>query len=163
MNSNVSRIRIRLAERDDAAAIASVLSESFVEYEPLYTPEGFAATTPNAEDVQRRMHEGPIWVAVSYDTVIGAVSVVPRGESLYIRGMAVLPVARGQRIGELLLSHVETFAATQSYKRLFLNTTPFLDSAISLYEHFGFHRTAESPHDLFGTPLFTMQKAVRSK
>jgi GNAT superfamily N-acetyltransferase len=152
-----------LAERDDAAAIASVLSESFVEYEPLYTPEGFAATTPNAEEVQRRMDEGPIWVAVSNETIIGTVSVVPRGESLYIRGMAVLPVARGQSIGELLLSHVENFAATQSYKRLFLSTTPFLDSAISLYEHFRFQRTDESPHDLFGTPLFTMQKSVTSK
>jgi putative acetyltransferase len=152
-----------LAERDDAAAIASVLSESFVEYEPLYTPEGFAATTPNAEEVHLRMDEGPIWVAVSDDPIIGTVSVVPRGESLYIRGMAVLPEARGQGIGELLLSHVENFAATQSFKRLFLSTTPFLDSAISLYEHFGFQRTAESPHDLFGTPLFTMQKSVTSK
>jgi putative acetyltransferase len=163
LNSNLSKIRIRLAERDDAAAIASVLSESFVEYEPLYTPAGFAATTPNAEEIHLRMEEGPTWVAVSDDAIIGTVSVVPRGESLYIRGMAVLPVARGQHIGELFLSHVRNFAALQSYKRLFLSTTPFLNSAIRVYERFGFQRTAEGPHDLFGTPLFTMQKSVRSK
>jgi GNAT superfamily N-acetyltransferase len=152
-----------LAERDDAAAIAWVLSESYIKYKPLYTPAGFVATTPNAEAVQHRMDEGPTWVVVNGDTIIGTVSAVSRGESLYIRGMAVLPVARGQRIGELLLSHVENFAAARSYKRLLLSTTPFLDSAIRLYECFGFQRTAEGPHDLSGTPLFTMQKAVRSK
>ena len=163
MNSNVSKTRIRLAERDDAAAIASVLSESFVEYEPLYTPAGFVATTPNAEAVLHRMDEGPTWVVVSGKTIIGTVSAVSRGESLYIRGMAVLPVARGQGVGESLLTHVENFAVTQCYKQLFLSTTPFLDSAINLYERFGFQRTVEGPHDLFGTPLFTMQKSVRSK
>ena len=163
MNSNVSRISIRLAERDDAAAIASVLSESFVEYEPLYTPAGFVATTPNAEAVLHRMDEGPTWVVMSGNTIIGTISAVSRGESLYIRGMAVLPVARGQGVGESLLTHVENFAVTQSYKHLFLSTTPFLDSAISLYERFGFQRTAEGPHDLSGTPLFTMQKSVSSR
>ena len=46
-------------------------SESFVEYEPLYTPRGFAATTPTSEQIQARMSEGPIWVAVQGDTIVG--------------------------------------------------------------------------------------------
>jgi len=45
-------------------------------------------------------------------------------------------------------------------KRLYLSTTPFLHSAIRLYERCGFRRTDEGPHDLFGTPLFTMEKGV---
>lgn len=28
------------------------------------------------------------------------------------------------------------------------------------YEHFGFRRTDEGPHDLHGTPLFTMEKRL---
>ena len=77
--------------------------------------------------------------------------------------MAVLPAARGQRTGELLLTDVEQFAATQNFQRLLLSTTPFLDRAIRLYERFGFRRTDEEPHELFGTPLFTMEKAMSEK
>jgi len=44
---------------------------------------------------------------------------------------------------------------------MLLSTTPFLDDAIRLYQRFGFERIREGPHDLAGTPLFTMEKAVR--
>jgi GNAT superfamily N-acetyltransferase len=152
------RIRIRLADRRDAPAIASLLFESFIEYEPLYTPEGFAATAITSEQIVARMREGPVWVAVRDEEIVGTVSVVAKAGSLYIRGMAVLPAARGERIGALLLTHIEEFARTEGFSRLFLSTTPFLDRAIRLYERFGFRRTAEGPHELFGTPLFTMEK-----
>ncbi len=93
-------------------------------------------------------------------TIVGTVSVVPKGQSLYIRGMAVIPSARGQKLGELLLSHVESFALASGFKRLFLSTTPFLSGAIRLYERFGFQRIADGPQELFGTPLFTMEKIL---
>ena len=152
------RIRIRLAETGDPPAIASLLLESFVEYESLYTPEGFAATAITGEQIIARMSEGPVWVAVLDERIVGTASVVAKAESLYIRGMAVLPAARGERIGALLLTHIEEFARTEGFSRLFLSTTPFLDRAIRLYERFGFSRTSEGPHELFGTPLFAMAK-----
>ncbi len=154
------QIEIRLAVRSDASSISSLLSESFIEYKSLYTDDGFAATTPTREQIVDRMAEGPVWVALDEDQIVGTVSVVPKGESLYIRGMAVLPTARGQRIGELLLSHIDQFAAANGHQRLFLSTTPFLTRAIRLYERFGFRRTDEGPLDLFGTPLFTMTKTL---
>jgi ribosomal protein S18 acetylase RimI-like enzyme len=159
--SSAPNIRIRLATTNDAEAIASLLLESFVEYESLYTPEGFAATAITREQIVDRMGEGPVWVAVRDQVIVGTVSVVAKAESLYIRGMAVLPAARGQQIGEVLLTHIEEFAATGACRRLFLSTTPFLDRAIRLYERFGFRRTSEGPHELFGTPLFTMEKPSR--
>jgi ribosomal protein S18 acetylase RimI-like enzyme len=153
-------LQIRLATHADAASIATVLHHSFIEHEKSYTPEGFAATTPTTEQIQNRLKEGPVWVVMSENEIVGTVSVVPRGGSLYIRGMAVLPQARGQNVGGLLLQHVEEFASAQGFTRLFLSTTPFLSRAISLYERAGFMRTDEGPHDLFGTPLFTMEKEL---
>ena len=91
-------------------------------------------------------------------TIVGTVSAVEQPESVYVRGMAVLPPARGQRIGELLMGQIESFAASRRCRRLSLSTTPFLNRAIALYEQLGFTRTAEGPHDLFGTPLFTLEK-----
>ena len=131
-----------------------------MEYKSLYTDGGLAATTPTSEQIVDRMNEGQVWVALHKGQIVGTVSVVPQGEALYIRGMAVLPEARGQRIGALLLSHIEEFAAANQHQRLFLSTTPFLTQAIRLYERFGFRRSDEGPHDLFGTPLFTMTKTL---
>jgi GNAT superfamily N-acetyltransferase len=136
------------------------LFDSFAEYESLYTPDGFAATAITAGQIAIRLAEGAVWVAMRDETMEGTVSVVAQGESLYVRGMAVRPSARGMRIGAALLSQVEQFALAGSCKRLVLSTTPFLDRAIRLYEKFGFRRTTEGSNDLFGTPLFTMEKLL---
>ena len=162
MNSS-SSIEIRVAEVADTAAIASLLAASFADYFALYTPAGYAATAITAHEIASRMKEGPVWVALGDGLIVGTVSVVAQGESLYIRGMAVLPSARGTGIGVALLRQVEQFAANGSFKRLYLSTTPFLDRAIRLYEHFGFRRITAGPHDLFGTPLFTMEKVLNKQ
>ena len=104
------------------------------------------------------MIEGPVWIALQGGAIVGTVSVVPQGEELYVRGMAVLPASRGLQLGELLLKEVESFALAHDYTRLKLSTTPFLLRAIRLYERRGFRRISEGPHHLFGTPLFTMVK-----
>ena len=153
-------LEIRLANSEDASSISEVLLQSFIEYKSEYTADGFAATTPSLEQVKRRLTEGPVWVALLKGTVVATVSAVARGESLYVRGMAALPSARGHRIGKLLMDSVQGFAAAQECRRLFLSTTPFLRRAIALYEGLGFVRTAEGPHDLYGTPLSTMEKRL---
>lgn len=154
-------VRIRVGRAADAGVVAAVLHEAFAEYRALYTPEAFAATTPASDLVQRRMEEGPVWIALLDDSVVGTASAVGRGEDLYVRGMAVLPAGRGLGIGRLLLEQVEDYARAQAYRRLILSTTPFLHRAIRLYEHFGFSRSGEGPEHLHGTPLFTMVKSLR--
>jgi ribosomal protein S18 acetylase RimI-like enzyme len=149
---------IRRATPDDAALIAKVLHESFAVFKPLYTLAGFLATTPNERQVLARMREGPVWVASLKGEVIGTVAIVLKEKSAYIRGMAVAPSARGTGTGSALLRNIESWAIDAGCLRLFLSTTPFLSAAIRLYERFGFQRTEEGPHDLFGTPLLTMEK-----
>jgi GNAT superfamily N-acetyltransferase len=155
---------LRLAAIAEAEPIAAVLQQAFAEYRPLYTPAAYAVTTPTAAQLQQRWTEGPVWVALQAGTVsgpiTGTVAAVPKAESLYIRSMAILPSARGRGIGKLLLGEVERLAAVQGARRLFLSTTPFLLAAIQLYERFGFQRTPAGPHELYGTPLFTMEKAL---
>jgi GNAT superfamily N-acetyltransferase len=143
------------------APIASVLKQAFSEYELLYTKEGYKATTPDVDDLRIRMEQGPVWVALCNREVVGTASVVSKPEGLYVRGMGVLPASRGLGVGRLLLEEIERFAAASDHKRLFLSTTPFLGRAIPLYESFGFRRVNDGPHDLFGTPLFTMEKTLQ--
>ena len=156
MNEAQPKIEIRLAVPNDATAISMILAEAFAEYEPLYTKEGYATTTPKSDVIKNRFREGKIWVAVLNKEIVGTVSVVPENESLYIRSMAILAQARGKKIGERFLKRIEDFANENHYKRLTLSTTPFLNRAIRLYENFGFVRNGTD--DLHGTPLIRMEK-----
>lgn len=155
-------VTIRHATPDDLLSISALMHEAFIEYRPSYTDDAFAATTPQSDQLAKRMAEGPLWVAVLDDVLVGTVSALPLGDELYIRGMAVLPEVRGLGLGELLLKTVEDFALAEDYTRLTLSTTPFLLLAIKLYERFGFQRISDGPHELFGTPLFTMSKTISS-
>jgi len=46
MNSCKTDIKIRMAVSENAEAVTALLYEAFAEYEPLYTKEAFAVTTP---------------------------------------------------------------------------------------------------------------------
>jgi GNAT superfamily N-acetyltransferase len=155
-----SHFQLRLATPDDAASISKLLYDAFVEFKPFYTPGGFAATTPSAEQVLTRMSEGPVWLVVRETEPLGTVAAVLKGESVYMRGMAVLPTARGLGVGAQLLETVEHWASKQGSARVFFTTTPFLHAAIRMYEKHGFRRAEGPPQELFGTPLFTMDKRI---
>jgi putative acetyltransferase len=157
---NELSVVIRIATPDDATSIAAVLLQSFLEYQADYTAGGFAATTPDTEEVRSRMTEGPTWLAVRDSVIVGTVSVAPSGERLYVRSMAVVPSARGQSVGIKLLRHIEDFAAANNYRRLSLSTTPFLSRAIKLYQKMGFAFSDERIEDLHGTPLLRMEKEL---
>ncbi len=153
-------VQVRRARAEDAETIAAVLFASFVEFRPLYTDGGFAATALPAEQVHARLREGPVWVAERDGIVIGTVAAVKKGDSAYIRGMAVTPEARGSGAGEKLLQQAERWAGEEGFGRVFLSTTPFLHGAIRLYERNHYRRVASGEHDLFGTPLFEMEKVL---
>ena len=156
----VRGVLVRKARVSESLAIAAILQQAFNEYEHLYTPSAFAATTPTSAQIRERWNEGPVWVAVQNENEVGTAAAVAKHNGLYIRSMAVLPFARGQGIAVQLLKVVESFAVSGHHKSLFLSTTPFLTRAIRLYECFGFQRSNEGPQDLFGTPLFTMIKQL---
>ena len=153
-------VQLRIATAEDVPQIGSVLHASFLEYEDRYTDRAFAATVPTEAELTARLGEGSTWVALFDGRIAGTVSAVPESQSLHVRSMAVLPQARGKKIGALLLQTVEDFASARGYERLTLSTTPFLSRAIRLYERCGFERTDEEPSDLFGTPLFSMAKRL---
>jgi GNAT superfamily N-acetyltransferase len=162
MKPDHATFQICLAEASDATAIASLLYNSFVEYQPLYTPAAFSATTPGPTQIQGRLAEGPVWVTCHQDRLVGTISAVPQDTGLHLRSMAVLPSARGYGVGRALLQHVEQFALTHSYRYLVLSTTPFLTQAIRLYEQFGFQPIPDGPHEFYGTALLSMLKSLVS-
>ncbi|RPH74153.1 GNAT family N-acetyltransferase [bacterium] len=155
-------LQIRLAVDREADSIAGILAEAFQEFKPAYTPEAYSATTPSGDQISARFREGPIWVAVDGEELIGTISAVPRDGEVYIRSLAVLSSARGKGTAKALLEAAEAYAAETGFSRLTLCTTPFLLHAIRLYEQSGYRHTGEGLDDLFGTPLICMSKPLDS-
>jgi GNAT superfamily N-acetyltransferase len=153
-------IVIREAMATDADIVSSLLASAFHEYKEQYTTEAYSATVIDPKEVLLRMSQGPVWVAFVGDNAAGTVSLVLRDDAVYIRGMAVSPAFKGLRVGERLMSAIEDFAYSNGCVKLILSTTPFLARAIHRYEKFGFVRTDDGPHHLFGTPLFSMAKIL---
>ena len=156
-----SKFRFAPATPPDAPALAEILHESFAEFEPLYTQEAFAATTPNAAQILTRMREGPVWIAareaqVRRDRSRGAEGRV----GLCARDGGLCP-GEGIRSWRSIAYAGRALGFGPRCGRILPGTTPFLLAAIALYDRVwvtaGFH---ERPHELFGTPLFTMEKHI---
>ena len=153
-------MQIRRATGADAEAVAQLLRDAFAEYERLYTRAGYAATTPDAQTIRARLADGPTWAAHEDGEILATVAAVAKDDGVYVRSMAVAPASRGKRTALHLMRQLELFAVSSKAPRLFLSTTPFLFSAIRLYESLGFRRTGEPPDDLHGTPLVTLARRL---
>jgi GNAT superfamily N-acetyltransferase len=149
---------IARATRQDIPEIALLLANAFASFESQYTPEAFTTTIVGVAEFHARWDQGSVWLARREGMLLGTVSAVPGQAELYIRSMAVAPEARGLGIGARLLNAVEAYAQAHALPRLYLSTTPFLSAAIRLYTAAGFQRIPDGPHDLHGTPLFSMEK-----
>ena len=154
-------VTIRLAIEDDADAIADILLEAFSVFEPEYTPESFAIVTPRTAEISGRFAEGPMWVAVDEEQVVGTVSVTHEPEGLYIRSMAVRPIAQGRGVGHGLLKAVDEYAAGTEVDRVFLYTTYFVPGAKEMYEKHGFVWVRDTPaEEWYGTAGLEMDKRI---
>lgn len=150
-------IEYRLARPDESEAISELLLESFGLFEAEYTPGAFEYTTPSTDVVRGRFDEGPVWVAMDGDTMIGTVSGMPEPERFYVRSMAVRPDAQGHGIGQRLLEPLESYARENGFERMYLYTTHVLPGAKRLYEKNGFHVLRETLpeewHDMAGLEM----------
>jgi ribosomal protein S18 acetylase RimI-like enzyme len=153
--------QIRPATPDDATVISSLLREAFAEFEHDYTREAFEVVTPPAEEIVSRFDEGPIWIALMGEKIVGTVSVVPEPDWLYIRSMAVSPRAQGIGIARKLLETVEEYGLENGFYTLFLYTTRFSKDAVRLYKKYGFtHVRYTSGEEWYGTPGIAMEKGI---
>ena len=154
-------IEYRLARPDEAEAISELLLESFGLFEAEYTPGAFEYTTPSTDTVRGRFDEGPIWVAMDGNAMIGTVSGLPEPDRFYVRSMAVRPDAQGLRFGQRLLEILENFAREKGFERMYLYTTHVLPGAKRLYEKNGFYVLRETPpEEWFDMAGLEMEKKI---
>ncbi|MEM1002226.1 MAG: GNAT family N-acetyltransferase [Bacteroidota bacterium] len=83
---------------------------------------------------------GQIFFVIQNEQVLGTVALMPTNDSgiLELTKMAVLPKARGQKIGQKLLQYCIDFGQSNNYKALMLYSSTILENAIHLYRKYGF-------------------------
>ena len=153
-------MKIITATPNDAPVIAEILKLGFQEIMELYTPKAYEATVISIHKVKERIQQGTVWLALLSEKPVGTISGMLSGSSLYIQSMAVIPVARGQKVGQNLLKTVQQYAKEKNCSRLLLSTSPYLKKAIRIYENFGFEIINDPPYELEGIPLFSMGKRL---
>lgn len=75
-----------------------------------------------------------------------------------LKRLFVIPEFRGQNLGHILIKQIIDDAKSIGYESLFLDTLPFLKSAIHLYKSFGFKETEPYNNSPVDTTIFMKLK-----
>ena len=115
----------------------------------LYIAKGYAEAVEAFTSGKARL-----WVAEDAGKVVGSIAIVEHSpEAAQLRWFLLHPSARGQGLGRRLLQEAIEFSRANGYQRVFLWTLSNLDAAIHLYRAFGFQKTEEATHQLWGKRL----------
>jgi ribosomal protein S18 acetylase RimI-like enzyme len=141
-------LTVEPAQPEDFAAIARLTVDVYVGGE-LATD----AYTPQLADVAGRASRSDLLVARGAEgRIVGSVALVLSGdfgevttseEEAAFRMLVVDPEARGQGIGELLVTTCLERARAAGKRRMVLSTDPRMTAAHRLYERMGFRRLPE--------------------
>jgi len=92
-----------------------------------------------------------IWLAETNGRIIGSIAIVRHSNAnAQLRWFLVHPDYRGLGIGKELLKDALQFCKECKYKTVFLWTTSELIEAGQLYTCFGFSKTEEKAHEIWG-------------
>jgi GNAT superfamily N-acetyltransferase len=146
-------IVIRHARSADREGILSCLTAAFEPYRHQYTPAAFVDTVLTRDSLSERMTKMSLFVAEDGGGIIGTIAAAPVGrQEGHLRGMAVLPGKQRHGAGRRLLRRALDDLAARGCRRVTLDTTAPLESAVRFYESAGFSRT-DRVQDFFGMPL----------
>ncbi len=154
-----SDIQVRRADLVDADAILQCLTAAFAPHRAQYTPGAFADTVPSLDAVRQRQEQMQVLVATIGDAIVGTVAAACHDEEGHLRGMAVLPDWHSRGIATRLLAAIENWLVSCGCKRITLDTTLPLQSAIRFYEKHGYRRSGNVA-DFFGMPLLEYEKPL---
>ncbi len=95
-----------------------------------------------------------IWVVESRSRVAGCIAIVKAEKSVaQLRWFLLTPETRGRGLGKHLMEKAVNFSRDAGYKRIILWTFSELETAIALYRKWGFEKTEEKAHRIWGRDL----------
>lgn len=149
-------MEVRPAKPDEYERVGEL---TLAAYSALERDHLFGGYDHEVRDVAARARSDVVLVAVDGDTVVGAVTYIDGPHSPWaekvdegeasIRLLAVDPAAKGLGAGTAMLRACIDRARASGRHAVFLHTTPWMRTAMRMYEREGFVRVPERDFDEF--------------
>lgn len=117
-----------------------------------------------AQQLEKELHNlwkkygpprGAMYLALVNGRAVGCAALTPNdGETCEIKRLYVRPAYRGLHIGRALTEKIIDTARFIGYRRMRLDTFPFMDKAIRMYESLGFVRIGRYNDNPVETAVF---------
>lgn len=135
-------ITIRPIQRKDDHRMAQILRDALVEHQAAKPGTAYFDQSTDALTAFFEVPNAAYFVAEIEDVVVGGVGIyptsgLPKGVCELVK-MYIDPIYRGKGIGQQLIAHATSFAQQAGYTKIYLESMPELQKAVSIYEHLGF-------------------------
>ena len=98
---------------------------------------------------------GRLYLALCDGAPVGCIALRPMSQdSAELKRLFVRPAYRKKGIAHALIRHILSDAGQIGYRRIFLDTLPFLTDALSLYHSFGFREIAPYNDNPMGNSIY---------
>ena len=119
---------------------------------------------PMAKFVLSQTERERLWIVEKDSRIVGSIAIVDANAgSAQLRWLILHPETRGLKIGTQLVQKAVDFSKKCGYDEIFLWTVNFLDAAVGLYKSFGFEKTEEKTHRIWGRELTEEKYVLRLK
>jgi len=146
--------QIEQARRRDAVEISSLYKRVWDEYKGRFPDELVNARQPTAEQMREWMRHDAYFVAREGSRIVGVVGCSLIHGTCLIMHMVVDKGHRKRGIGSALTERAIRYAKEGRAVKVWLDTTPRLEEAISLYEKFGFVKCGHLRKHYWGEDVY---------
>ncbi|MEZ5427538.1 MAG: GNAT family N-acetyltransferase [Pyrinomonadaceae bacterium] len=145
---------------EDVPQILSVIKTAFAEQRGLIDPPS-SAERKTVEIVEAELRSAKALVVESGGEIVACVFYQPKGDSVYIDRLAVMPRFRRGGIGKTLMEEVERRATETGFEKLSLSVRIELKRQQEYYGKMGFQISSYESHRGFDRSTFViMEKAL---
>lgn len=133
---------IRLAQREDLAAVETLVTVAYTQYIPLIGQK----PGPMSDDYSALIEKRRVYVLSSENKLAGMLVLLPEDETMLLDNVAVHPDMQGRGYGRALIAFAERLSIERGFKAIRLYTNEAMIENVRLYERLGFvetHRAEE--------------------
>jgi putative acetyltransferase len=133
---------IRTIQKEDNPHIASIIRNVLAEFKA--NKPGTVFFDPSTDNLYSVFSDpkSKYWIVESYEKILGGAGIyptegLPRGYCEMVK-LYLLPETRGKGLGKVLIEKCFESARDFGFTHIYLESMPELNTAISLYEKYGF-------------------------